>query len=196
MLSRRQIGAATYRCSDERQYSLRTASSRIARTDNILPASILSGNQAEPNARHEESRRTNWAINAHVGGVHERSPDWPKPSAPRPRPTVAGPRTGAGAQAGAYISQACRALQYTARLENNRRAETVLERHLTSHWREPRRRCRRHPQYFGWGDVNGNIPQYYYVLSFDTLLYNSRMRFANQVQSTNNSIIAQLKLIF
>jgi len=21
------------------------------------------------------------------------------------------------------------------------------------------------PQYFGWGDVNGNIPQYYYVLS-------------------------------
>ena len=22
-----------------------------------------------------------------------------------------------------------------------------------------------HPQYFGWGDVNGNIPQYYYVLS-------------------------------
>jgi len=20
------------------------------------------------------------------------------------------------------------------------------------------------PQYFGWGDVNGNIPQYYYVL--------------------------------
>jgi len=21
------------------------------------------------------------------------------------------------------------------------------------------------PQYFGWGDINGNIPQYYYVLS-------------------------------
>ena len=21
------------------------------------------------------------------------------------------------------------------------------------------------PQYFGWGDVNGNIPQYYYILS-------------------------------
>ena len=32
--------------------------------------------------------------------------------------------------------------------------------------------------------------------SFDTLLYNNRMRFANQVQRTNNSIIAQLRLIF
>jgi len=32
--------------------------------------------------------------------------------------------------------------------------------------------------------------------SFDTLLYNSRMRFANQVQHTSNSIIAQLRLIF
>jgi len=32
--------------------------------------------------------------------------------------------------------------------------------------------------------------------SFDTLLYNIRMRFANQVQHTNNSIIAQLRLIF
>ena len=32
--------------------------------------------------------------------------------------------------------------------------------------------------------------------SFNTLLYNSRMRFANQVQRTNNSIIAQLRLIF
>ena len=28
------------------------------------------------------------------------------------------------------------------------------------HWRQPRRGCRGHiPQYFGWGDVNGNIPQ-------------------------------------
>ena len=27
------------------------------------------------------------------------------------------------------------------------------------HWRQPRRGCRGHiPQYFGWGDVNGNIP--------------------------------------
>ena len=27
-----------------------------------------------------------------------------------------------------------------------------------SHWRQPRRGCRGHiPQYFGWGDVNGNI---------------------------------------
>ena len=27
------------------------------------------------------------------------------------------------------------------------------------HWRQPRRGCRRHiPQYFAWGDVNGNIP--------------------------------------
>ena len=35
-----------------------------------------------------------------------------------------------------------------------------------SHWRQPRRGCRGHiPQYFGWGDINGNIPQYYYVLS-------------------------------
>ena len=35
------------------------------------------------------------------------------------------------------------------------------------HWRQRRRGCRGHiPQYFGWGgDVNGNIPQYYYVLS-------------------------------
>ena len=34
------------------------------------------------------------------------------------------------------------------------------------HWHQPRRGCRGHiPQYFGWGDVNGNIPQYYYVLS-------------------------------
>ena len=34
------------------------------------------------------------------------------------------------------------------------------------HWRQPRRGCRGHiPQYFGWGDVNGNIPQYYNVLS-------------------------------
>jgi len=32
--------------------------------------------------------------------------------------------------------------------------------------------------------------------SFDALLYNSRMRLANQVQHTNNSIIAQLRLIF
>ena len=36
------------------------------------------------------------------------------------------------------------------------------------HWRQPRRGCRGHiPQYFGWGDVNGNIPAnraYYYVL--------------------------------
>ena len=32
--------------------------------------------------------------------------------------------------------------------------------------------------------------------SFDTLLYDNRMRFANQVQRTNNSIIAQLRLIF
>ena len=31
--------------------------------------------------------------------------------------------------------------------------------------------------------------------SFNALLYNSRMRFANQVQLTNNSIIAQLRLI-
>jgi len=50
-----------------------------------------------------------------------------------------------------------------------------------------------------------NYPKYYSVTamllelglpSFDTLLYNSRMRFANQVQRTNNSIIAQLRLIF
>ena len=34
------------------------------------------------------------------------------------------------------------------------------------------------------------------LLSFDTLLYNSRMRFGNQVQRTNNIIIAQLRLIF
>ena len=28
------------------------------------------------------------------------------------------------------------------------------------HWRQPRRGCRGHiPQYFGWGDVNGNTPQ-------------------------------------
>jgi len=35
------------------------------------------------------------------------------------------------------------------------------------HWRQPRRGCRGHiPQYFGWGDVNGNTPpQYYYALS-------------------------------
>ena len=34
------------------------------------------------------------------------------------------------------------------------------------HWRQPRRGCRGHiPEYFGWGDVNGNIPQYFYVLS-------------------------------
>jgi len=32
--------------------------------------------------------------------------------------------------------------------------------------------------------------------SLDTLLYNSRIKFANQVQHTNNSIIAQLRLIF
>jgi len=50
-----------------------------------------------------------------------------------------------------------------------------------------------------------NYPKYYSVtamllelglLSFDTLLYNSRMRFANQVQRTNNIIVAQLRLIF
>jgi len=50
-----------------------------------------------------------------------------------------------------------------------------------------------------------NYPKYYSVTamllelglhSFDTLLYNSIMRFANQVQHTNNSIIAQLRLIF
>jgi len=50
-----------------------------------------------------------------------------------------------------------------------------------------------------------NYPKYYSVTamllelglpSFDTLLYNSRMRFASQVQHTNNSIIAQLRLIF
>jgi len=56
-----------------------------------------------------------------------------------------------------------------------------------------------------------NHPKYYSVTamllelglpSFDTLLYNSRMRFANQVQrrptntNNNNSIIAQLRLIF
>ena len=34
------------------------------------------------------------------------------------------------------------------------------------HWRQPSRGCRGHiPQYFGWGDVNGNIPQYYYIFS-------------------------------
>ena len=38
--------------------------------------------------------------------------------------------------------------------------------HNTFHWRQPHRGCRGHiPQYFDWGDVNGNIPQYYYVLS-------------------------------
>jgi len=39
--------------------------------------------------------------------------------------------------------------------------------YTTNHWRQRRRGCRGHiPQYFGWGDVNGNIPpQYYYVLS-------------------------------
>ena len=31
--------------------------------------------------------------------------------------------------------------------------------------------------------------------SFDTLLHNSRIRFVNQVQCTQNSIIAQLRLI-
>ena len=50
-----------------------------------------------------------------------------------------------------------------------------------------------------------NYPKYYSVTamllelglpSFDTLLYNSRMRFANQVQRTNNSIIAHLSLVF
>jgi len=34
------------------------------------------------------------------------------------------------------------------------------------HWRQPNRGCRGHiPPNFGWGDVNGNIPQYYHVLS-------------------------------
>jgi len=50
-----------------------------------------------------------------------------------------------------------------------------------------------------------NYPKYYSVTAmlleiglpnFDTLFYNSRMRFANQIQRTNNSIIAQLRLIF
>jgi len=49
-----------------------------------------------------------------------------------------------------------------------------------------------------------NYPKYYSVTamllelglpSFDTLLYNSRVRFANQVQCSQNSIIAQLRLI-
>jgi len=31
--------------------------------------------------------------------------------------------------------------------------------HRRNHWRPPRRGCRGHiPQYFGWGDVNKNIP--------------------------------------
>jgi len=49
-----------------------------------------------------------------------------------------------------------------------------------------------------------NYPKYYSVTvmllelglpSFDTLLYNSRVRFGNQVQCSQNSIIAQLRLI-
>jgi len=34
------------------------------------------------------------------------------------------------------------------------------------------------------------------IPNFNTLLYNSRMTFANQVQHTNNSIIAQLRADF
>jgi len=49
-----------------------------------------------------------------------------------------------------------------------------------------------------------NYPKYYSVTamllelglpSFDTLLHNSRVRFGNQVQCSQNSIVAQLRLI-
>jgi len=35
------------------------------------------------------------------------------------------------------------------------------------HWRQPRRE--HIPQYFGWRDVNENIPQYYYILQVQHL---------------------------
>jgi len=42
------------------------------------------------------------------------------------------------------------------------RIERCYQQESQLHWRQPRRGCRGHiPQYFGWGDVNGNIPQYY-----------------------------------
>jgi len=42
----------------------------------------------------------------------------------------------------------------------------------------------KYPKYYSVTAMELGLP------SFDTLLYNSRMRFANQVQRTNNSIIA------
>ena len=46
------------------------------------------------------------------------------------------------------------------------RIERCYQQESQLHWRQPRRGCRGHiPQYFGWGDVNGNIPPILYVLS-------------------------------
>ena len=59
-----------------------------------------------------------------------------------------------------------RSVQLVYLLWQNRNPNSSLLMIWQSHWRQPRWGCRGHiPQYFGWVDVNGNIPQYYYVLS-------------------------------